>query len=161
MDIAKTMTAINEFQNAINRVRALPTLISKADEVWQELATLNEGELNAKIAQKGELESQIQALQSTRDELKAAVESLRTRVSKDTSTLNETLDAKRQMFESDHATRVKAAQSELEALNNEIAARRAEQQNELSNFSKKRDSLAGQIEALKNQFKQASSIIHA
>ena|SRR5690349_8922534 len=161
MDITKTMIAINEFQNAVNRVRALPTLISKADEVWQELSTLNEAELKARIAQRGELEGEIQALQSTRDELKTSVKALRTRLSTDTSALNETLDAKRQAFESEHAARVKAAQGELETLTNEIAERRAEQQHELSSFSKKRDSLAGQIEALKNQFKQASSIIHA
>ena len=63
MDVEKTMIAINEFQNALARVRSFKPMIDAADTLWNELKNVTEDELVHLANQRDSLTAQIATLE--------------------------------------------------------------------------------------------------
>ena len=63
MDVEKTMIAINEFQNALARVRSFKPMIDAADILWNELQNVTEDELLKLANHRDSLTAQIATLE--------------------------------------------------------------------------------------------------
>ena len=158
MDIAQTMTAINEFQNALDKNRALLTMMRAAETLWTQLGTIREDELNA-IAKSGDqLKAQIGQLSQQRDQLQSSVDALAVTLKDRTAAMDKQLQQRKDAADAEHAAVVAKMRDEIASLQTEHNSLAQFHQQFVEQATTQRKNLQQQIQQLKSQ---ATAIAHA
>lgn len=155
MDVKKTLTAINTFQNAADKNRAFLTMLQASADLWSELGTIRPEELQDLADAKGKLEKEIAGLTDARKALQADTKALQSTFDAKKTQILADFEDKRKAFEADHAHTIANLTQERNNLSAEISAMIASREASLKDLTAKEAKLEKDIAALRASLAQA------